>query len=523
MAEKARKAEAKRQKEELAAKKRADKAASQSAARDAASAASRASGGPGHNSRASSSKEQPVVVDLEPHNKAKKTSKKKKANKSPPQEKVVSQGSSSSSEEEEDSEETEAVASEAEEEEPKKKKKSKKRKKDAGSDSDSDMKAFFKGFAKMAKKSKKSKKKKRSRSSSSDSSASDEDEVVLFDKKLHVKDNGVDVVNMELRHCLRTPSSEPATWWRPPFKSKVSRPIRGAGLSMEAAMGPARVNDATIRRAHDRASCLTTRMLLTRNADVSIKDCKTLKVEGNTISSDRKWSPPEEAWEIAEAVQNYVTLTYYIRNYSFEGLAIQRCFHDFGYFLGKFWSLLWKIEFSLNVVFSPGCVSSEKEQRDLLELAFDKLLARNAQRAKVGIGGHPLTYEEVRAAIRTFLNSKGKAETGLYGVDPYAGRKRITEAAKIKETVISELRQMGWRGPEGHGHGHDVKPKKKKEKTKKTGDERSKNICVDYNSQAGCSASPCAKQHKCNKREGDFVCGRSGHNKFNCDHPKFAK
>ena len=45
-------------------------------------------------------------------------------------------------------------------------------------------------------------------------------------------------------------------------------------------------------------------------------------------------------------------------------------------------------------------------------------------------------------------------------MDPYAGKKRITEAAKIKETVISELRQMGWRAPEGQAH--EVKPKNKK-------------------------------------------------------------
>ena len=107
-------------------------------------------------------------------------------------------------------------------------------------------------------------------------------------------------------------------------------------------------------------------------------------------------------------------------------------------------------------------------------------------------------------------------------MDPYAGKKRITEAAKIKETVISELRQMGWRAPEGQAH--EVKPKnKKKDKTKKSGDERSKNLCVDYNSQAGCSTPSCTKLHKCNKREGDFVCGRVGHNRLNCDHPKFAK
>ena len=336
VAEKAKKTEAKRRKKELAAKKRADKAASQPAPQETASAASKPSGGPGLNTQASSSKVQPVVVDLEPPSKAKKSSKKKKASKSPPKQKAASQEPSSSSEEEEDSEEgeAEAMASEVEDEEPKRKKKSKKRKRD--SDSDSDVKAFIKGFAKMAKKSKKSKKKKkRSRSSSSDSSASEEEELVLIDKKVHVKDNGVDVLDMDLRHSLRTPTGEPANWWRPPFKSRVSRPIRGAGLSMEAALGPARVNDATIRRAHDRASCLTTRMLLTRNADVSIKDSKTLKVEGNTISSDRKWAPPEEVWEVVEALQNYVTLTYYIRNYSFEGLAIQRCLHDFGYFLGE--------------------------------------------------------------------------------------------------------------------------------------------------------------------------------------------
>ena len=335
VAEKAKKTEAKRRKKELAAKKRADKAASQPAPQETASAASKPSGGPGLNTQASSSKVQPVVVDLEPPSKAKKSSKKKKASKSPPKQKAASQEPSSSGEEEDsEEEEAEAMTSEAEDEEPKRKKKSKKRKRD--SDSDSDVKAFIKGFAKMAKKSKKNKKKKkRSRSSSSDSSASEEEELVLIDKKVHVKDNGVDVLDMDLRHSLRTPTGEPANWWRPPFKSRVSRPIRGAGLSMEAALGPARVNDATIRRAHDRASCLTTRMLLTRNADVSIKDSKTLKVEGNTISSDRKWAPPEEVWEVVEALQNYVTLTYYIRNYSFEGLAIQRCLHDFGYFLGE--------------------------------------------------------------------------------------------------------------------------------------------------------------------------------------------
>ena len=88
-------------------------------------------------------------------------------------------------------------------------------------------------------------------------------------------------------------------------------------------------------------------------------------------------------------------LTYYIRNYSYEGLAISRAYHDMGFFLGT--------------------VSSEKEQMTLLEDSFNKLLSRNSNRAKNQTHCHPLTYEEVKGALNSFLNSKGKHETGLYG------------------------------------------------------------------------------------------------------------
>ena len=82
---------------------------------------------------------------------------------------------------------------------------------------------------------------------------------------------------------------------------------------------------------------------------------------------------PEHVSEIAEAVQNYISIVHYTRNYSFEALAIARSFHDSGWLL--------------------GVVSSEKEQLELLESLFDKMLSRNAQRARTSLP--PMTHEQV--------------------------------------------------------------------------------------------------------------------------------
>ena len=113
------------------------------------------------------------------------------------------------------------------------------------------------------------------------------------------------------------------------------------------------------------------------------------------MSCDRKWSPPEAAWEVAEAVSNLSILVYYTRNYSYEAHAISRAYHELGWLL--------------------GASVSEKEQLEMLETSLDKILARNSQRARSTPPRPPLTYEQVRAAIHTYLHSKGKPDSGLYG------------------------------------------------------------------------------------------------------------
>ena len=364
------------------------------------------------------------------------------------------------------------------------------------------------GLKSLAKKRKK-KSKKRSRSSSSDSSSSDsdvgEETPVLTDKTWKLRDNGVDVVDMELRHLLRAPTSSPDTWWKPPFRSRTSRPIRGAGMNMESCIGHARIHDSTIKRCHDRAALINTKMLLARNADISIKDVKLVKLGEDKLSYDRKWASPDTVSEVAEAVQNYTALIYYIRGYSFEAIAISRALHDAGWLL--------------------GVVSEEKEQLELLEAVLDKLLSRNAQRARTSLP--PMTHDQCRAAIRTFLHSKGKSEAGLYGVDPYAGRKRITERDQMKQdvkaSIMADLKQSGWSRPEHGGREKKSRDKGDKKSGKHNGAAKVASLCKDFNT-TGCSATgDCPKGgHRCSKRKGDFVC-QQNHSKTKCDNPRFQK
>ena len=219
---------------------------------------------------------------------------------------------------------------------PQKKKAKKSAKEDSSSDSGgegSSFSAFMKLVKRKAKssrkKGKKLKKRSRSSSSSEDSSAS-EDEAELLVETVNLRDDGVSEVNMDVRAKLRPPTGAPETWWKAPFKSSVSLPVRGASLNVEPAMGHGRVHDATIKRLHHRTSAVSLRMLLTRNSDVHIRDTRVMRVEGDKVSMDRKWAAPEQTWEVAEAISNFVTLIHYIRSYSYEALALHRALHDYG-------------------------------------------------------------------------------------------------------------------------------------------------------------------------------------------------
>ena len=140
-----------------------------------------------------------------------------------------------------------------------------------------------------SKKSKKSKKSRRRSPSRDNSDVSSEDETETMSIKfsdpakvswdedkgvLTLEDDGVTDVRMEIRHQLRTPNSDPAMWWKKPFCSEKTTPVRGGGLYLEAAMGVARINELTLKRLHFRSHAVNVKMLLTRNADVNLKEQK---------------------------------------------------------------------------------------------------------------------------------------------------------------------------------------------------------------------------------------------------------
>ena len=89
-----------------------------------------------------------------------------------------------------------------------------------------------------------------------------------------------------------------------------------------------------MRQIHQRTLLVTLRMLLSKNADVNLRDSKLVSADGDKLSLDRNWKAPEYAWEIAEGVINYMTVVSYVRGYSYEGQALLRAHHDYGWFLG---------------------------------------------------------------------------------------------------------------------------------------------------------------------------------------------
>ena len=60
---------------------------------------------------------------------------------------------------------------------------------------------------------------------------------ILTDEMYHLRDNGADVVDMRIRHLLRTPNRPVSEWWKgkeTPLRKSV--PTRGSNLYLESTM-----------------------------------------------------------------------------------------------------------------------------------------------------------------------------------------------------------------------------------------------------------------------------------------------
>ena len=244
-------------------------------------------------------------------------------------------------------------------------------------------------------------------------------------------------------------------------------------------------------------------------------------MQGDKVLYDRNWRAPDSVAEVVEAVHNLVVAVYMIRNYSFEALALSRALHDLGYFL--------------------GVIETERQQMLWLEESIDVVLARNAQRGREKDRA-PYTYTEVKNCLVQYLNKKGKAESSLYGIDPYGGRKAISQEDRMTESIVDKVEkrirvtgnvvvqsqpqyQQQPLQQRGGGAQRQQQPQQGSFQGKSKED-KLRELCPDYNTSVGCSQphGQCSKgKHLCSNNNGrNFVCLRK-HSAVNCRNPQVNK
>ena len=94
---------------------------------------------------------------------------------------------------------------------------------------------------------------------------SEADIPLLFDRMVHLQDDCVTKVDLELRTILRAPRAEPETWWNQRTNTRHSRPAV-SDLHLEPCLGSNTLSEFTSRKIHDRCAILNYKYFLTKNS-----------------------------------------------------------------------------------------------------------------------------------------------------------------------------------------------------------------------------------------------------------------
>lgn len=164
---------------------------------------------------------------------------------------------------------------------------------------------------------------------------------------------------------------------------------------------------------------------------------------------------------------------------------------------------------------------------------------RNAQRGREN-NRAPYTYTEVKGCLVQYLNRKGKAESSLYGIDPYGGRKPVSYEDRVLDTMAEKverrLKQNGtvssFQAPvtqqrqQQRQSGHQNSGQGNSSHQGKTKEDKIRDLCVDFNSSVGCGQphGSCSKgKHLCsNASSKNYVCMRR-HSAMACRNPQMSK
>ena len=118
---------------------------------------------------------------------------------------------------------------------------------------------------------------------------------IFYDEDTHIKDNGVDVIDLHWRHRLRIPNAKPSSWWTlrgsEIKKFDKSLPVRGSNLYLEHCQGSSRPNDVALRKLHSRSEFMDVKMMLSKNQYITDKQ-KTVMFDTDreAASFGHKWA-----------------------------------------------------------------------------------------------------------------------------------------------------------------------------------------------------------------------------------------
>ena len=77
----------------------------------------------------------------------------------------------------------------------------------------------------------------------------EEEETVLVEESMFIRDNSLDTLDFALRSKIRVPNAAADTWWSKNWISqRTTHPIRGASLFLEDLQGSSRPNDVSIMK-----------------------------------------------------------------------------------------------------------------------------------------------------------------------------------------------------------------------------------------------------------------------------------
>lgn len=335
---------------------------------------------------------------------------------------------------------------------------------------------------------------KKAKPSADEEEAWEEEDTIMVEETVELKDNSVDILDLETRAKMRVPNAAADSWWTKAWTSqRMTHPVRGASLFLENLQGANRPNDDIIMKFHDRCTAFKLLHFASKNADVSDDSSTVTHSKGKTWVMKKDWMKLDNMEEVVDAVENWTSICFMTRWQSHEALAFRRVMTD----------LRWL----------SGLGRDEKEQVSWVEETANSVLSANVQRA--GQGRPPMVYEEIRKKVVAKMTQKGKSEslvfssTGLYS----SRSKKEADLEKKVENLQKELKVLKEKKPvvtptgqpRGGGRGRGGRGGSAYGSVRQTPSLEQKIAwtCPDFNSSAGCK-DPCPKslRHQCNHTQG---------------------